>query len=367
MKKAQKAENMYLKSRKPEFLFISLFLYTLPMGLLVPFTMAASIDDGNINFSLPGFKPNMRDIVFEADTTASGGQIQLTTNQIHKPLNSSIGRATYYQPMHLWDNSSGNLRLADFTTHFSFSIDSLNESSGYRGDGLAFFLAPDGSKIPPHSGGGCLGLQNCHSDANSKFVAVEFDTYPNPWDLRSDHVAIDLNSVKASFSPVEWLWSDIENGGKDFNRLNSSALSAILDLSQYLPEWVTFGFSGATGSSIELHTIYSWNFSSNLQVSMNKTINPANVPPIPPFDPRRKKETWLRVVLAIVGCISTLLLVLSLVWFFCRRRKYRRMREDGTISFNVDVEMVTAPRKFSYKELRLATNNFADEGLLGEG
>ncbi|KAL1176348.1 hypothetical protein V6Z11_A04G152800 [Gossypium hirsutum] len=332
----------------------------------------------------------MPHIEFEADTTTSGRQIQLTTNQRNKALNGSVGRATYYQPMHLWDNSSGNPRLADFTTHFSFSIDSLNKSSGDRGDGFAFFLAPDGSKIPPHSGGGCLGLQSCDSDANSKFVAVEFDTYPNVWDpLGLDHVAIDLNSIKTSFYPVQWTWSGIEHGGKvdtfitynsstknlsvfllgaeDFNRLNSSNLSAILDLSQYLPEWVTFGFSGSTGSSIELHTICSWSFSSNLQVSMNKTINPQNLPPIPPFNSRRKKQTWLRVVLAIVGCISTLLLVLSLVWLFCRRRKYRRMREDGTISFNVDVEMVTAPRKFSYKELRLATNNFADEDLLGEG
>ncbi|TYJ40551.1 hypothetical protein E1A91_A04G148200v1 [Gossypium mustelinum] len=316
----------------------------------------------------------MPHIQFEADTTASSGQIQLTTNQRNKPLNGSVGRATYYQPMHLWDNSLGKPRLADFTTHFSFSIDSLNKSSGDRGDGFAFFLAPDGSKIPPHSGGGCLGLQSCDSDA------VELDTYPNVWDpLGLDHVAIDLNSIKTSFYPVQWTWSGIEHGGKvdtfitynsstknlsvfllgaeDFNRLNSSNLSAILDLSQYLPEWVTFGFSGSTGSSIELHTICSWSFSSNLQVSMNKTINPQNLPPIPPFNSRRKKQTWLRVVLAIVGCISTLLLVLSLVWLFCRRRKYRR----------VDVEMVTAPRKFSYKELRLATNNFADEDLLGEG
>ncbi|KAH1040321.1 hypothetical protein J1N35_042064 [Gossypium stocksii] len=260
MKKAQKAENMYIKSRKPEFLFILLFLYTLPMRLLVHFTMAAAIDDGNIHFNLTDFTPNMRYIEFEADTTASGGQIQLTTNQRNKALNGSVGRATYYQPMHLWDNSSGKPRLTDFTTHFSFSIDSLNKSAGDRGDGFAFFLAPDGSKIPPQSGGGCLGLQSCDSDGNSKFVAVEFDTYPNVWDpLGSDHVAIDLNSIKTSFYPVQWTWSGIERGGKvdafitynsstknlsvlllgaeDFNRLNSSNLSAILDLSQYLPEW----------------------------------------------------------------------------------------------------------------------------------
>ncbi|TYI33738.1 hypothetical protein ES332_A04G154700v1 [Gossypium tomentosum] len=354
--------------------------------------MAASIDVGNIQFSLTAFTPNMPSIEFENDTTPSDGAIQLTTNQRDKALNGSVGRATYYQPMHLWDNSSGNLRLADFTIHFSFSINSLNKPSGDRGDGFTFFLAPNGSKIPPHSGGGCLGLQSCDLDANSKFVAVEFDTFPNErWDppTMSDHVAIDLNSVKTSFYPVEWLWSGIEHGGKvdafitynsstknlsvllldadDLTCQNSSSLSAILDLSLYLPEWVTFGFSGSTGSKIELHTIYSWNFNSSLQVSMNSTINPPNVAPSPPINPKRESKTWLWVVLAIAGGISALLLVMGQVWLFCRRRKYRRMREDGSMSVNVDMEMMTATRKFSYRELRLATNNFADECVLGEG
>ncbi|MBA0634856.1 hypothetical protein Godav_026046 [Gossypium davidsonii] len=99
----------------------------------------------------------------------------------------------------------------------------------------------------------------------------------------------------------------------DFTRQNSSRLSATLDLSIYLPEWVTFGFSGTTGSYYELHTIYSWNFSSTLQVVMptNTTINPPATSP--PANPKRKSRTWL------------------------------------------------------WKELRLATSNFADEGLLGEG
>nr|KJB77583.1 hypothetical protein B456_012G145200 [Gossypium raimondii] len=73
------------------------------------------------------------------------------------------------------------------------------------------------------------------------------------------------------------------------------------------------------------------------------------------------------VVVAIVGGISTLLLVLGLVWLFCRREKYSRMREDKAMSVNRKMEMVTAARKFSYRELRFATSNFADEGLLGEG
>jgi hypothetical protein len=40
------------------------------------------------------------------------------------------GRATYFNPMHLWDKASGN--LTDFTTHFSFVINSQNKNSLWR-------------------------------------------------------------------------------------------------------------------------------------------------------------------------------------------------------------------------------------------
>jgi hypothetical protein len=123
--------------------------------------------------------------------------IQLTDN---RP--DSLGRATYSSPMHLWDNTSGN--LTDFTTHFSFVIDSQNRT-GY-GDGFAFFLAPNGSKIPPHSTvGGFFGLTNDDSPTNTKdnqFVAVEFDIYPfnatKPWGPPFVHVGIDVNSLNSS-------------------------------------------------------------------------------------------------------------------------------------------------------------------------
>ncbi|TYJ40546.1 hypothetical protein E1A91_A04G147900v1 [Gossypium mustelinum] len=319
--KMKNAANLYVKSPKPAFLFILLFI------LVVHLPKAASVDDDdNMNFTFPDFNPNTHRIVYEADAHASGNAIQLTADQINKGLNGSVGRATYYKPMHLWDNSSGNLLLADFTTQFSFSIDSLHDSS-----------------------------------------YVEFDTYHSLWDPvgMSEHVGIDLNSVKASNSTVKWWWSDIENGGKvnAFITYNSSTKN----LSVFLVD--ASDFSGAAGfkTLTELHTIYSWNFSSTLQVSMNTTIHPPAIAPSLPVNPRRKSKTWLCLVLAIVSGIFALLLVLGLVWLFCRRGKYNKMRDDGPMSINVDMEKVTAPRQFSYKELRLATSNFADESLLGEG
>ncbi|KAL4346799.1 hypothetical protein GQ457_17G003880 [Hibiscus cannabinus] len=366
-------------------MFISISTIPVMWFLLVHLSKAASADD-NISFSFTGFIRTLPEVMYES--------------------NGSVGRATYHKPMHLWDNSSGNLLLADFTTRFSFATGVVlldNNTSGDEGDGFAFFLAPNGSQIPPDAGGDCLGLQSCYSRTDSEFVAVEFDTHPNIWDpFMSDHVGIDLNNVTTSLAGIQWRLTDTENrrevyafinynsstrnlsvvllDADDFTRRNSSSLSVTLDLSQYLPEWVTFGFS--RGDWNGMHTIYSWNFSSSLQGSrsFNTSINPptaapkvpsnpptaAQVPCNPPVISERKSRTWLWVVLAIAGGISALLPALGSVWFFCRRRKYSS-REDGTVSVNIGMEMVTAPRQFSYKELRLATGNFVDDGLLGEG
>ena len=138
------------------------FLFIL-LSILV--TKAASIDDpNNVNFNFTDFTPNMNDIVYESSASVSGNVIELTGNQYNP--SDSVGRATYYKPMHLWHNSSsGSITLADFTTQFSFSINSSNPD-GIGPDGFAFFLAPNGSKIPPSSGGGRMGLQNCDLDGN---------------------------------------------------------------------------------------------------------------------------------------------------------------------------------------------------------
>ncbi|XVF66329.1 hypothetical protein PTKIN_Ptkin10aG0026700 [Pterospermum kingtungense] len=373
----------------PAFLFF--ILCFLLLGLL-PLSKAALIEEDNINFNFTSF-PNEYRIVYEADASPSSDGIQLTTDSVVKGLNGSAGRATYYKPMHLWDNSSGNLVLADFTTSFSFVIDSLNSS--LKADGFAFFLAPHGSQIQPQSGGGRLGLQSSNSTVHSKFVAVEFDTFNNSWDpIGIDHVAIDLNTVEESLNAVEWWWSDTANKGKvdafisynsttknlsvlvldanDFTRQNSSSLYTTLDLSKHLPEWVTFGFSGTTGSLFEIHTIYSWNFSSTLQVIAVNTRNqtnsttPSPVAPTnatsPPIKPRRKSKIWLWVFVPLP--------VLALLCFFCWRKKYASKRDTQYVideEIDHEFEKGTGPKKFSYNELARATGNFNDAGKLGQG
>ena len=46
----------------------------------------------------------------------------------------------------------------------------------------------------------------------------------------------------------------------------NTTLSYHIDLSKVLPEWVTIGFSAATGMNVERHTVLSWEFNSSLDI-----------------------------------------------------------------------------------------------------
>lgn len=105
--------------------------------------------------------------------------------------------------------------------------------------------------------------------SNSPFVAIEFDTYPNreSGDPKATHVGIDNNSMRSVASIKWWANYTIERGREneawisyDARTMNFSVvftgwkhrapftdrLSAIVNLTQSLPEFVTFGFSAAT-------------------------------------------------------------------------------------------------------------------------
>ncbi|KAI7991238.1 hypothetical protein LOK49_LG12G00929 [Camellia lanceoleosa] len=95
--------------------------------------------------------------------------------------------------------------LADFTTHFSFVISTANISSPITGgDGLAFFLVPNGSHIPPntevnhlHATALSFNSTNIGPQLNAEIVA-EGDAHvspegiqltPNEMNTRQSHAA----------------------------------------------------------------------------------------------------------------------------------------------------------------------------------
>ncbi|CAA3009254.1 L-type lectin-domain containing receptor kinase -like [Olea europaea subsp. europaea] len=305
---------------------VSIFFY-----LTIPFAAPLS-------FNLHKIEPHHlnSEICTEGKAYISTQGLQVTTDESDKAAGHITGRATYKEPLHLWDKASGN--LTDFSTHFSFVIDA-SDSGCFGADGLAFFLAPVGSNIPANSSGSGLGLAYYNATANisgDPFVAVEFDTYLNGWDPYRLHV----------------------------------------DLRNYLPEWVSVGFSAATGACFEKHNVRSWKFNStNITSSLGSPshTDPSMVPNISPHPNPvnlggRKMKGGL-VIGLIVG-LSVLVLVFVLIGHRLRRNKNRKGKIDQLsldITMDTEFERDCGPKKFSYGELVRATDNFADEKMLGEG
>ncbi|KAD4179225.1 hypothetical protein E3N88_27816 [Mikania micrantha] len=338
-----------------------------------------------LSFKKTSFSPNDGDITYERDAYPSNNAIQLTTNQRDIRALVSIGRATYSEPLHLWDRGSRN--LTDFSTRFTFTINSLN-SSRY-GDGLAFFLAPNGSKVPDNvTNSGTLGLTRNDEVLNSSsnpFVAVEFDVFQNTWDPKNEHVGIDISSMDSvrnvtwrsrisegeTYEAVIRYDSSLNNLSVVFTGFSQTSIlhqrvSFIVDLRDHLPEWVTFGFSGATGNTAVIHSIYTWDFSSNLGINeITMDPNPGTVGnPGPGTRPNPDKSKAGLVAGLVIGCV--LLTGLGLTWFMMRKNKKRFRTEDVFVLDN-EFEKGTGAKKFSYKELARATSNFAEQEKLGEG
>nr|4M3C_B Chain B, Lectin Beta Chain [Butea monosperma]4M3C_D Chain D, Lectin Beta Chain [Butea monosperma] len=233
------------------------------------------------SFTFSKFKPNQPNLKKQGDATVtSSGTLQLTkVDKNGVPDPKSLGRALYASPINIWDSKTGV--VASFATSFRFTIYAPNIAT--IADGLAFFLAPVSS--PPKAGAGFLGLfDSAVFNSSYQTVAVEFDTYENTvfLDPPDTHIGIDVNSIK-SIKTVKW---DLANGeaAKVLITYDSSAkllvaalvypssktsfiLSDVVDLKSVLPEWVSIGFSAATGASsgyIETHDVFSWSFASKL-------------------------------------------------------------------------------------------------------
>nr|GFB30914.1 L-type lectin-domain containing receptor kinase IX.1-like [Tanacetum cinerariifolium] len=98
--------------------------------LLVMISSAAPV---TFNLTNIGPQNQNREIMTEGDGAyISDGGIQVTPDGIGSDRSLKAGRATYFQPLHLWDRESRE--LASFTTNFTFVIDS-NRATFYA-DGL---------------------------------------------------------------------------------------------------------------------------------------------------------------------------------------------------------------------------------------
>ncbi|XP_031132027.1 L-type lectin-domain containing receptor kinase IX.1-like [Ipomoea triloba] len=324
------------------FLSISAFLFLLLASLAC-----------SLSFDLPSISP------------ADDAGIQLTPSE----PNYKAGRANYVELLHLWDKDSGD--LADFTTHFTFTIDSYG-SSRYA-SGLAFFLAnvstPSNTTL---TGGGGIGLMDRHlTTSQDPFVAVVFDTFSHQENRSQTNVSINIKSVLETVNITEWL-NDIAMGMPNNACITYSATSKILQ------NWL---LSSNSTNFFESNTVSSWKFNSSSvgNVSLSPPPSSPYKPPIvtPPTSPSpnanpKEKKTKKGLVTALsIGVPVLVVLLVTLSIFTCLKKT---QAEKGNNQIILDQAMDSefekagsGPKRYPYSELASATNNFAEEQKLGEG
>ncbi|XP_048134965.1 L-type lectin-domain containing receptor kinase IX.1-like [Rhodamnia argentea] len=350
-------------------LFSLFILFSLICGPVIPFV-------ASLSFNVSSFDTSQSDILYEGVAKTVSGSVVLTEGSVQPTC--QVGHVRYAEPVDIWDSVTG--KEADFSTRFSFTIDIPNCTQ--YGDGLAFFLAPVGFVVPPKSAGRFLGLfseDTYDSQPHNQTVVVEFDSCVNQeFDPPTQHIGINRNSLSSLCSAP---WDAGSHNGTVTNVLvtyNStshnltvswsfdgepvsphkpeSSLSCAINLAQVLPESVAIGFSASTGPHPERHSINSWEFTSNLDV-----VRPQSA------DTSRKgvNSKMYRVITFITVPVACLLLVISagscLIMI-----KMRKIREFRALT-HFDKEIAALPLEFSYQELLVATNGFANDQRLGQG
>ncbi|XP_047976746.1 L-type lectin-domain containing receptor kinase IX.1-like [Salvia hispanica] len=342
-----------------------------------------------LSFNLPAIttdETNLQ-IMIKGDAYISTEGLQVTNNEKSSDGIELTGRATYADPLHLWDKATGN--LTDFDTHFSFVIQAYNPHV-CAADGLAFFLAPFDSPIPPNSSGSGLGLGSCYAPANASefpFVAVEFDTFSNDCDppLVGQHVGIDVRSLNSTvYAPwgsnltegdVTDVWISYNSSNMKF-RVNFtdvvqdsqpyySSVEYTIDLRNILPEFVAVGFSAATGDCFQTNNVKSWSFSSTLDVedTASNVTGPDPEPAGKPVGLIAGLSTAVAVgLISGLSMAAAVGLVLVGCWLWRRKRRGRKI-----LAMGMNFEKGSGPRRINYGELAAARGNFAEERKLGEG
>ncbi|KAL3752775.1 hypothetical protein ACJRO7_000208 [Eucalyptus globulus] len=348
-----------------------LIVFTLVCYPIIPYVSP-------VQFNISNFDDNSNDILYEGVAVAmASGFIDLTPQGlVEQPY--KVGRIQYSKPIYIRDPITG--RQADFSTHFSFTIEPF--SPNQYSDGLAFFLAPTGFPILPNSAGMYLGLFNASTvidGPRNRIVMVEFDTYANPeFDPQELHIGININSIS---STVHSPWDIESHSGNATNVVvtynstsknlsvfwsfagdpisldkKSPSLSYHIDLAQVLPESVAIGISASCGGVGEGHIINSWGFTSNLD---------AVRPPSTNSPVKWAHYRIYRLFTFITAPLATLMLIVSAgscLLMIKMRKKY-----EHCALTDMEKEIRALPLKFSYQELVEATSSFSQDRRLGQG
>ncbi|GJT22099.1 L-type lectin-domain containing receptor kinase IX.1-like protein, partial [Tanacetum coccineum] len=255
------------------------------------------------------------------------------------------GQAQYTDAVPIWDSNTG--KLSDFTTHFTFTIDTRNNS--LYGHGLVFFLAPVGFDIPPNSAEWDPPFE--HVGINNNSIGSANYTQWNATMHSGDPIDVwVLYNASTYILNVSWGYRLAENTSRE-----NTSISYRVDLRDVLPEWVTIGFSATTGSNTERHVLHYWEFNSNF-IPVKR-------------DGNTSKKMKLTVGLTgSLGVVVVICIAAAFTIVFIKRQPDTNTILELVLwtSINEVLERGAAKR-FSYNDLALATNNFSNDQKLGEG
>uniref|UniRef100_A0A6N2NCV6 non-specific serine/threonine protein kinase n=1 Tax=Salix viminalis TaxID=40686 RepID=A0A6N2NCV6_SALVM len=364
----------------PRKILFFIFLFVLFSFEDPPLVLASG---RNVSLEFPSF--NLRNLTLLGDSYLRNGVIGLTRD-VTVPSSSS-GTVIYSNPIPFFDQESNT--TASFSTRFSFSIHGVNENS--YGDGLSFFISQDNQTLG--SPGGYLGLVNSSQLTKNRFVAIEFDTRLDAHfnDPNDHHIGLDidsLNSIKTADPILQNIdlksgdlitaWIDYKNDLRvlkvymSYSSLKpkKSLLTVHIDLSEYLKGDMYVGFSGSTEGSTELHLVANWSFKISGFLPLNPYSNPHNVsdssvtitsPVIPISNAANKRHRSLGFGLGVTG--PAIFCAFLLAFGYISFRKCQKIERVKSLK----AELVTGPKEFSYKELKLATRGFHSSRIIGVG
>ncbi|CAN6183370.1 unnamed protein product [Urochloa humidicola] len=347
--------------------------------LLMNLVDSSSGDDGN-KFVYQGFTSANLALDGLAVVTPSG--LLALTNS----TNQAKAHAFHPTPLHFLNNSTAR----SFSTCFVFAI--VSSYDGLSDHGLALVVAPT-TNFSTANAGQFLGLLNAtNGTASDRILAVELDTIMNPdfQDINSNHVGIDLNSLKSEQAQTAGYYEDSDTPGGIFRELKLNShepmqvwvdydgnarqlnvtlspikvpkpkrplLSMTIDLSTLMVDPMYIGFSSATGVVPTQHYVLGWSFNLGDDGPAPR-LDFSKLPTLPRLGPKpRSKVLYVLLPLATALLVAA---VLAAVFFVVqRRRRYAEVREDWEDEFG--------PHRFSYKDLFRATDGFKDRNFLGVG
>ncbi|RVX23447.1 Seed lectin [Vitis vinifera] len=306
----------------------------------------------SISFDISCFNQGIH-VPYHGGASATDNTIQINGSRFDKNLTC---QAVYREPVHLWDKATG--KFTDFNTSFSFAVDSHVEF--LPGDGLSFFLVPNGSDILPGPNDGPLNL------TKNQTVALEIVDLPNYWDPSMQPVGINNKSVRV-VKYVRCFISDTKRA------METRPFCRVVDLRAYLPEWVIVGFSAVVreSESVQIHSIYSWQFYSSLKVVEAEKTGAGSLGGLPSSSIagcKKRRKLNLAAKSAIAGCVligGACFLIGGYILLRLRsHKKTDRGRQNNVVADdNVvmdsptddELEKGTGPKRFSYSELENAT------------